>query len=162
MSDTPEDATEDVVTDPVQPTEETPEEEIKPTVRAYPEGWHLVEHGSWQVSVAPDGLLMLPRHLQPHEAEDFAKAILAAKDVGHEVVRANARKTTPVVEQLESSVFVTESGKEAPGIKALIQQRGPQKRYEAAIGRPRPDPRQPRVDAPATPQGPGARRGRQK
>ena len=34
--------------------------------------WHLVTYGTWQISIGPDGLIMLPRHLHPREHEDFA------------------------------------------------------------------------------------------
>jgi len=134
-------------------------------VKSYPEGWHLVEAGVWQVSVAPDGLLMLPRHLHPREAADFAAAIVAAADVGHEVIKANAAKTSPqpAVEALSGSTFVTPSADPTPGVKMLIQQRGPA--HQSAIGRtkgqPRRDPRQPEsVQAQQLIAGPKARRGR--
>ena len=48
-------------------------------------GWTLVRHGSWEVSVAPDGLIMLPRHLQPDEVEDFVAAIARAAVVAAEL-----------------------------------------------------------------------------
>lgn len=51
--------------------------------------WHLVENGAWQVSVAPDGLIMLPRHLHPEEVADFCAAVTAAADVGNKVVLDN-------------------------------------------------------------------------
>src|SRR5271168_2549329 len=54
--------------------------------------WHLVTHGAWQISVAPDGLLMLPRHLHPRELDDFVRCALVAKDVGTEVIAANEKK----------------------------------------------------------------------
>jgi len=47
-----------------------------------PNGWSLVTHGTWEVSVAPDGLLMLPRHLVPSEVADFVAAIQEAAKVG--------------------------------------------------------------------------------
>lgn len=135
----------------------------KPTVKAYEEGWHLVEAGTWQVSVAPDGLLMLPRHLHPSEVADFCAAAMAAADVGHEVIKANEEKTTPVeaVEALASSTFVKHTAEpQQPGIKMLVQQRtGP--KHQSAIGRPkRQDPRQPSAPVAPAAQQPGARRGR--
>lgn len=145
--------------EPVDATADT----ALPTVKPYPEGWHLVEAGSWQVSVAPDGLLMLPRHLHPAEVADFCAAAQAAADVGHEVIKANDERTTPVpaVESLSSSTFVKHTSEPAPGVKMLVQQRtGPQ--HQSAIGRPKGrDPRQP-APAPVAPAAPtpGGRRGR--
>lgn len=137
------------------------QEKPLPTVTAHPEGWHLVEAGDWQVSVAPDGLLMLPRHLHPAEVADFCEAALAAADVGHAVVRANDAKTTPTpeVEALGTSLFVARTGESAPGVKMQVTARGGP-RHETAIGRPKGsrDPREPRT--PAAPQLPGARHGR--
>lgn len=135
-----------------------------PTVKPFPEGWHLVEAGSWQVSVAPDGLLMLPRHLHPSEVADFCAAAQAAADVGHAVIKANDERTTPVeaVESLPSSTFVRHTAEPPVGVKMLVQQRtGP--KHQSAIGRPKGrDPRQPTPTAPVAPAAPraGGRRGR--
>lgn len=155
MTETPVDATEEVDADPSS--------DVLPTVQQFPEGWHLVEAGSWQVSVAPDGLLMLPRHLHPSEVDDFCAAAKAAADVGHAVVRANDENTTPLaeVQALPSSTFVTHTAEPTPGVKMLVQQRtGP--KHQSSIGRSKVDPRQPQPTEPAAPVAPrvGARRGR--
>ena len=47
-------------------------------IQSYPGGWHLVEKGTWQVSVSPDGMIMLPRHLHPLEIADFCAAAAGA------------------------------------------------------------------------------------
>jgi hypothetical protein len=84
---------------------------VEATVRKVEGNWHLVEYGTWQVSVAPDGLLMLPRHLHPDEVDDFVNAILAASEVGQKVKTDNEKaaegddRTLPA-----SSVLVTEGG----------------------------------------------------
>lgn len=128
-------------------------------------GWHLVEHGSWQVSVAPDGLLMLPRHLHPDEVNDFVRTIQAAAPVGKAVIVANETKTTPApaVSALHGSVYVTPSADPTPGVKMRVTPRTPhgepQKRA-ATIGRPKVDRRQPTPTPTPSPQIPGGRRGR--
>lgn len=58
-------------------------------VQQFPGGWHAVAYGSWQVSVGPDSLIMLPRHLKPEEAEDFCAAVMAAAHVGTQVKLGN-------------------------------------------------------------------------
>jgi len=45
-------------------------------------GWSLVRHGTWEVSIGPDGLIMLPRHLDPLELDDFVEAVTKAATVG--------------------------------------------------------------------------------
>lgn len=138
------------------------------TVRSYetPAGtWHLVDYNGWQISVGPDGLLMLPRHLRPSEVTDFCNAALAAVDVGNKVVAANAANTTPppTPEELEATgaPIVTERGARrsrsaegdvpANAVKMAVTARAPIDR--SAIGRPRRrDPRQPRTHQ--TPQSP--------
>lgn len=80
-----------------EPTPEPAPEAVTPepapeavaTVTMLPNGWHLIEHGTWQVSVDPTGTILLPRHLSPAEAHDFAGAILAAGEVGHQLKTAN-------------------------------------------------------------------------
>lgn len=60
----------------------TPSEQPTPTIHQIQGGWHAIHYGSWQVSVAPDSLIMLPRHLKPEEAADFCAAVMAAAQVG--------------------------------------------------------------------------------
>ena len=52
------------------------------------DGWHHPQRGTWQVSVAPDSLIQLPRHLKPEEVEDFIHAVRDAAKVGAEVKAA--------------------------------------------------------------------------
>lgn len=56
------------------------------TVRPFPGGWYSVEHNDYQVSVAPDGLIHLARHISPEQAEDFVGALLAAREVAAKIV----------------------------------------------------------------------------
>lgn len=58
-------------------------------------GWSLVRHGSWEVSVAPDGLIMLPRHLQPDEVQDFIAAVSQAAVVGTDKQARIAQQELP-------------------------------------------------------------------
>lgn len=54
--------------------------------------WHLVTYGSWQISVDPAGLLMLPRHLHPDEFAEFVACGQVAVDIGLHVQRENEKK----------------------------------------------------------------------
>lgn len=51
--------------------------------------WYLVTYGTWQISVAPDGLMMLPRHLHPDELADFIACAQVAADVSNKVREGN-------------------------------------------------------------------------
>ncbi|MCV7174946.1 hypothetical protein [Mycolicibacterium sphagni] len=80
-----------------QPAAPQPDEPVVKKVA----DWHLVEHSGWQVSVGPDGLIMLPRHLTPEEVADFCAAATAASRVGAQVradneARAAGDNRTPV------------------------------------------------------------------
>ena len=54
--------------------------------------WHLVTYQSWQISVDPAGLPMLPRHLHPRDWADFAGCMQVAVDVGNQIIAANEEK----------------------------------------------------------------------
>lgn len=154
-----------VLTDTPEPDDPA----TQPTVSAYPQGWHLVEHGTWQVSVAPDGLVMLPRHLHPDEIEDFCKAAMAAADVGSSIRAANAEKHVEVTEDdiaalddkaIVEHTEVAQAAAPTPGIvKMMVQQRvDPGRAQQGTIGQR--DPRQPRSNQPPQLPIPGARHGR--
>lgn len=51
--------------------------------------WTLVSCGSWEISVAPDGLLTLPRHLHPRDFEDFVACAQVAVDVSNHIIAGN-------------------------------------------------------------------------
>jgi hypothetical protein len=143
------------------------DDEGKARVLSYPQGWHLVERGTWQVSVAPDGLLMLPRHLHPDEIDDFCAAARAAAPVGRKQRAANEEKTTPqpTEEELlaQPSVFVTEAGAEEPAgtVRMMATPRAGTPQDRSAIGRPRRrDPREPLTPPAPQPPIPGGRHGR--
>jgi hypothetical protein len=54
--------------------------------------WHLVKYGGWQISVGPDGLIMLPRHLHHRDVDEFVGCLSVAKDVAANVVAGNEEK----------------------------------------------------------------------
>lgn len=64
-----------------------------PTAKVQKAGnWHLVTFGSWQISVDPTGLLMLPRHLHPEEFAEFVACGQIAVDIGTQVRAENEKK----------------------------------------------------------------------
>jgi hypothetical protein len=136
-------------------------------VLSYPGGWHLVEKDTWQVSVSPDGLLMLPRHLHPREVEEFCAAAMSAVGVAKLQIELNDGKTTPqpTEEELaQNGVRITERGADEPEgtVPVMVTPRAANgQAHRSAIGRPRGvDPRAPRQPVQPTPPRPGGRRGR--
>jgi len=161
-------STKDTVTGPTETLTQDPSSGAVTKVVSYPQGWSLVERGSWQVSVAPDGLIMLPRHLHPSEAADFCAAVQAAAPVGAKQRAANDAKTTPPLTEEEllasPAAFVAETGTEpVPGATPMrVTPRTGLPRDRATIGRPkRQDVREPRVPQQPQPPNPGGRHGRQ-
>lgn len=132
------------------------------TVRKVEGDWHLVEYGQWQVSVAPDGLLMLPRHLHPNEVGDFVNAILAAGDVGSGVMARNEKAAENDDRTLPSSTLVvTESGTPTPGMTVKVTAgSNPQPQQHGSIGRRTRNPSAQGIKPPAIepPRARGARR----
>jgi hypothetical protein len=139
-----------------EPGEEAGEDvaaEKEAHVRVVAGNWHLVEYGTWQVSVGPDGLLMLPRYVHPREINDFVGAMLAAAEVGEKVVRENQENATELGEITDAPTVITE-GAPPPGYVPLVISARSEQEAAATIGRPkrreRPqpargiDPRQPR------------------
>jgi hypothetical protein len=51
--------------------------------------WRLVKFGTWEISVGPDGLLMLPRYLRPQDWDDFIAAGAEAVQIGTQIIAAN-------------------------------------------------------------------------
>ena len=70
---------------------DNPADKPPATVRAHGD-YHLVTYGTWEISIAPDGLLMLPRHLHPREVADFVACAAVAADVGADKIADNERK----------------------------------------------------------------------
>jgi hypothetical protein len=114
-----------------------PEPEAPPTVERFPNGWSLITVGSWQISVGPDGLLMLPRHLHPSEVADFCAAATTAAEEGARIVKENKEReaATPLVIP-DSRAIVTEAGQEpAAGTVPMVVREGYDQPAAATIGR---------------------------
>lgn len=167
MTDEPTDT--DTDTTPEGDTDDAVDEDPVPepvvdeaTVRKVEGDWHLVEYGEWQVSVAPDGLLMLPRHLHPDEVGDFVNAILAAGDVGGRVKARNEKAAESDDRSLPTSTLVvTESGSPTPGSTVKIAAGStPQPPSRGSIGRRTRNPSTQglKTAAPEAPRARGARR----
>jgi hypothetical protein len=88
---------------------------VEPSCEEYPNGWSLVTAGTWQVSIGPDGLLMLPRHLRPQDVSEFVAAIEAAAREGARKIEENARNTTPLGDLPPRRAMVTPAGQIPPG-----------------------------------------------
>lgn len=84
-------------------------------------GWSLVRSGTWEVSVAPDGLIMLPRHLQPDEIEDFIGAVTQAAAVG--TSKQEALRQQPELPPAAPSTLVI-GAREAPSGAVPIRATG--------------------------------------
>ena len=95
------------------------------------DGHHLVTHSGWQISVAPDGLLMLPRHLHPDEVEDFVRCALVAKDIGSGVIKENEQRP-PGGPGLSARQAIVTQGAPPSGATRMRTTSGPQR---ATIGR---------------------------
>jgi len=105
-------------------------------VKRIESGWCLVTHGTWEVSIAPDGLIMLPRHLVAAEVEDFVAAMTAAAAVATEI---KANISIPKVELPDGTTLVVEGP--PPAGAARMVTTVTEGRQAAAIGRrttPRP------------------------
>jgi len=128
----------------------------EPTITQHGD-WHLVRLGNWEVSIAPDGLLMLPRHLHPREVPEFCAAITAAAEKATEVVSGNEEAAAAAVPAKPTPrgrrQAMVASGDLPPG----AQRRNIVARTETgrgAIGRNRPrDLRERRVPQPPGPPG---------
>ena len=93
----------------------TEKKEAAAEVERIATGWHLVTFGSWQVSISPDGLLMLPRHVKPSEVEEFVGACLAAAEVGAQVQAENAERGSKDDRSRPSRAVMTTTGGVPPG-----------------------------------------------
>lgn len=107
------------------PAESTPAPVAETTdVVQNPAGWSLVRHGTWEVSIGPDGMIMLPRLLAPEEVPDFISAVSRAAEIANEnrainqAAAAEAAANQPAVP--ESTLIIQESGSDPiPGAVAI-------------------------------------------
>jgi hypothetical protein len=80
------------------------------TCERFPNGWSLVRAGTWEISVGPDGLLMLPRHLDPREVADFVVSAVAAAEEGARIQEDNKANETPLGDLPPRRAMVTPAG----------------------------------------------------
>lgn len=113
--------------EPAPPVAVTPAAPPQPRIQSLQNGWHMVEVGTWQVSVGPDKLIHLPRHADPAHIDDMCAAMHAAAEL--------------------DPAFVTETPPPATGVPPVHD-----KPLRASIGR-RTTKRQPVVTQ--TPRRPG-------
>lgn len=105
-------------------------------VKELPSGWALVTAGGWEVSVGPDGLIQLPRHLAPAELPDFIVACEAAAEVGAAVIAKNAeaRANTPTA-VLESTLVVSADAPPKNAVRVTSTAGAPTRQSSSKIGR---------------------------
>lgn len=147
-------------TAPAEPPDEAPEDDGPPPppdgVERFPNGWSLATHEGWQVSVGPDGLLMLPRHLHPGEVADFCVAAALAAEEGNLKIGWNTAHTTPmpVLTGTPPRAIVTEAGQPPPpGAVPMTIREGPNRPAtpQGSIGRRNRGRRNPQTNPAAMP-----------
>ena len=116
-------------------------------------GWSLVRHGTWEVSIGPDGLIMLPRHLQPDEVDDFIQAITKAAAVGSakQISNQKAQAQQEASGQVgpTSTIIVAPAGDKAHNGAVPVQiSSAPAVELKAAENRVAPDDRAPTLPRP--------------
>jgi hypothetical protein len=106
--------------------------------------WKLITYGTWQISVGPDGLIMLPRHLHSREWADFVAAGSIAANVAAQVVADNAEKGRRDNRALAPARAIVRDGPSrrtpAAGMMPMVITPGPTpaaRPRRSAIGRPR-------------------------
>jgi hypothetical protein len=108
------------------------------TCERFPNGWSLIRAGMWEISVGPDGLLMLPRHLDPREVNDFVTSAIAAAEEGARIQEENKakEKATPL-ELPPRRAMVTPAGQVPAGATPMtVSAVGSNQRVpEGSIGR---------------------------
>ncbi|MEZ0357335.1 hypothetical protein [Mycobacterium sp. SA01] len=105
-----------------------------PTVRRVGE-WHLVTANNYQVSIGPDALVMLPRHIHPREIPDFISALTVAAAVANAVYTGNIEAAKDDDRALaQRNAYVTAGGTPAGTVRMQVAQRQSE---QATIGRPK-------------------------
>jgi hypothetical protein len=102
--------------------------------------WRLITYGTWQISISPDGLLMLPRHLHPREWADFVACGSLAANTAAQVVAENAARGALDDRSLPPGRAIVTEGPPPAGALRMITTPGPNQpaqRDRASIGRPR-------------------------
>ena len=121
----------------------------EPTVREWGD-WKAVRCGNWEISVSPDGLLMLPRHLHPREFADFVKAGTHAAKIGAEMIAANQQRAQGDDRSIPDARAIVTEGRPPAGMMPMLVTAGPNQPLRGSIGR-RNLSRQPAVQQPVRP-----------
>lgn len=107
--------------------------DIPPTVRQVGE-WTLVTANDFQVSIGPDALIMLPRHIHPRDVPDFVAAMTIAADVAGDVHAGNVEAAKDDDRTLaQRKAFVRQGGPPAGTVRMPVAQRQSE---QSTIGRP--------------------------
>jgi hypothetical protein len=94
----------------------------EPQDLALPNGWHLITYGAEQISVAPDGLIMFPRHITPAQIPDYLAALSAAAEIGEQIQTDNAEKAAQNTSKgLSTRRAILTQGPPPPGATPLPQ-----------------------------------------
>jgi hypothetical protein len=100
-----------------------------PELLSLPNGWHLVTVGAAQISVAPDGLLMFPRHCTPEETPDYVGAMTKAAEIGTKICADNTAAAAANTDKgLPTQHAIVTEGPPPAGATALPR---------SSIGRPK-------------------------
>jgi hypothetical protein len=90
--------------------------ETQTEIHAYPNGWNLVTHGAWQISVGPDAVIQLPRHVHPDDVPHFIEAMKAAADLAGQMRDLNEKNAAGDDRSLPRGLMkVTPSGQTPAG-----------------------------------------------
>lgn len=88
-------------------------------IHSLPNGWHLVEHGTWSISVGPDAVIRLPLHVTPAEVPDFIAAMHAAAEHATNVKTMNETRVADNQPGPRHPIMVTPSSEIPDGYTKL-------------------------------------------
>jgi hypothetical protein len=114
-----------------------PEAPKPPPARVQKKHGHLlVSYGTWQISIAPDGLLMLPRHLHPRDVDDFVGCLAVAKDIAAHLINTNQKAAEKDDRRLPPRRAIVTQGPPPPGTTRMpVTPRASLQQRSASIGR---------------------------
>ena len=125
---------------PAGPPDDEPDGD-EPTVKEWGD-WKVVGAGTWEISISPDGLLQLPRHLHPREVDDFVRAATHATKIANEMIAANEARAEGDDRSIPPARAIVTEGRPPAGTVPMMITPGPNQPQtsqasRAAIGRPR-------------------------